>query len=147
MTDYFKYVSLFYLIGCSLFFSIYEIYLISLYNNNIYIEENIAYNFICASCMINLLNTLSFMWLIFHEFIIYNYILLIILNISIGIMSISFYNSVYQYGRFNNIIDLEMIIFYVKLVIFGFYIVFGYYTKNNQQLEIDPMTYETLIKN
>jgi len=146
MADYCKYLSLFYYGGCSLFLSIYEMYIISIYRNTIITDENTAYNFICMSCIINLLNTLSFVWLLFNEFVIYNYILLIILNIIIGIISISLFNSIYLYGRFNNMIDLEMIIFYAKLIIFGFYIVFGYYTKN-QEIETDSTTYETLIKN
>ena len=122
---------------------IWEIILIFRYQNNLLINESSAYNFIFICSTLNIINSLALLWLLFNTFIINNYIALFILNIIIGLMSISFSNSIYIFGRFYDVIITEMIMFYSKCIIAGILIIINMY-KN--RLSKQDNLFEPLIK-
>ena len=112
---------------------IWEIITIFRFQKIILENENDAYNFTFACSTINIINSFALFNLLFNRFIVNNYIILFIINIIIGIWSIILSNSLYIFGRFYNIIIVEMIMFYSKCIIMAMLIIIYMYYNNLQK--------------
>jgi len=96
---------------------VWETTLIFNYENQLLKYEYSVYNFTFACSALNIINSLTLLWLLFNKCVINNYIILYIMNIMIGILSIQLYNTTYIYDEFYNVIITEMIMFYIKCII------------------------------
>jgi hypothetical protein len=123
---------------------IWEIITIFKFQKIILENENNAYNFTFACSTINIINSFALLYLLFNKFIVNNYIILFIINIIIGIWSIILSNSIYIFGRFYNIIIVEMIMFYSHCITMTMLIIIYMYYNNLQKQD---KLFEPLLPN
>jgi hypothetical protein len=116
--------------------------IVSYYQNTniILASEKQRYTFTFAALIMNIFNALFLVWVFLDKNNprLVNYlILLFIINIIIGLISCSFYDHLYYYGRFNNVIIVEFQIFIIKCAIFLMYMLYislSYLFKKNDNI-------------
>ena len=100
-----------------------ECSIVSYYQNNYIIlaSENQRYNFTFAASIINILNALFLIWVFLDKdnIRLINYLIpILILNLVIGLLSCTLYNHLGLYGRFNDVIIVELNLFIIKCALF-----------------------------
>lgn len=106
-----------------------ECSIVSYYQNTniILTSEKQRYTFTFAALIMNIFNALFLVWVFLDKNNpkLVNYLILLsIPNIIIGLISCSFYDHLYYYGRFNDVIIAELQLFIIKCTMFIIYILY-----------------------
>lgn len=118
--------------------AVYELYYINK-NKNIDLiltKEYEEYNFSYSCLLLNIINSIFLLWILFDIYntkIKYYALILVIINFIIGLWSISLYIKIKNYGKFNQIIIIQTFIFvieYILCVLYLLYIYYNYYNNN-----------------
>ena len=122
--------------------SIWELYIIYYYRNTYFIlaYEQEGYNFTAVCSILNIIYYLFLFWLYNNNFeidVIYNFIILILIKVCIGIWTIILYNNLITFNKFFNVIVVEfyMIIIQLCIVLFTMFILYNNNNNNNNNKE------------
>ena len=116
--------------------ALWELHYICKYENMdlILTSEVNGYNFTYIYSLLNIINSVFLLWILFNKFNkIINYaIVLFVINLIMGIWNISLYCNLKVIGRFNQVIILQFYIFLIELSLLLIYFMIINYNRLNK---------------